>query len=681
MTHLLAEWFLRRAVPLQPESACARNALGTTRIRLGRAGEAKDRLRQASLVVSCACAALIASPAGAAAQQAVFVEAFFEFAAAIEGTFGDEGPHVGAALDRMAGALEEWDRRIQTFEARVTSGPAASGMRAALGRMYAERGRLADAQRELDAVSRLEPERPDVHVFRGLVLEAWGKPAEAGEAFRAAWTLDPSDPVKAYQVFRHAVRTGSATDAQRVRAALTAAYAALLADGTRATHPSFPLLGPFQARAGGPPVLPLAAYARGYALMSRGDYAGAIAEFRRAAATDPLVRDPAAGSPAVRQAAAALRQGRLAEAGSLLDGAKALRRSSEAHRISGLIYWADSEYDKSIEQLSAAVAERPRDERSRLALARVLSSAGRYVEAERALQETTELLPGSGLAWWWLGVAHEQLNRFADARVAFERAAATALTGHSQLNASIGRLAGTAGDFKGAVEAFTRSVSGNPNDPAMHHRLAGALQQLDRREEALVELVAALLLDPRDADAHARIGQIHVDAGRLGEAAGALRRAIELSPSHVEARYALATTLMRLGNTREADQEFTRIEQAQRQLLAERRRSMSVDVLKEEAALRAAEGRHDRAAALWERVIELEPGRASNHLGLARALAEGGQTDAAIARYETAVAMGAEPGAYRQLAELYERVGRRLDAARARALYEKAMREDRITAQ
>ena len=81
----------------------------------------------------------------------------------------------------------------------------------------------------------------------------------------------------------------------------------------------------------------------------------------------------------------------------------------------------------------------------------------------------------------------------------------------------------------------------------MHKYLAGALLQQDRADEAFVEFVAALLIDPRDADAHAGIGQIHLNAGRDDEAVTALRRAVELSPDHTEARYALATALMRLG--------------------------------------------------------------------------------------------------------------------------------------
>ena len=97
--------------------------------------------------------------------------------------------------------------------------------------------------------------------------------------------------------------------------------------------------------------------------------------------------------------------------------------------------------------------------------------------------------------------------------------------------------------------------------------------------------------------------------------------------------------LERLGRTEEAAQHFARVEQTQRQMLADRRRTMSLGVLKEEAALRVSEGRFD----------------------------------AAIGLYEKALAVDAEPAVYGRLADLYSKVGRTLDAARAKAIYDKSL--------
>jgi tetratricopeptide (TPR) repeat protein len=629
--------------------------------------------------VSFLLALLALVPATASAQKDAFTDAFLEFHSLLSGTYGDEGALIESALDKMGRALAEWDRIIQAFEARLqvqtADAPAnlTYQMHVTLGRMYAERGRFADALRELDAASLLEPQRMDPHLLRGLVLQASGRFAESGAAFRSAASLDASDPVTAYHVLSHAAASDDAENAQRAREALAAAYRRLLKDGAPGTSSGFARLELFSYRLADTPVVPLVAYANGYEHIGRGEYDSAIAEFRKAAASDPLITDRAARSASFMQAVGALRKGRLADARSALEGTAALTDSSEAHRVLGLVYWADSQDDKSIEQLEIAIQRNPRDERSRLMLARVLTSAGRDSDAERALQDTLAVLPDSALAHWWLGLGYERLARFAAARREFELVAVDAIAGRGRLDASIGRLAGNARDFPGAIEAFARAVIASPGDPAVHKQLAAVFLQQDRAEDAFVELVAALLIDPRDAGAHASIGQIHLNAGRYNEAVDALRRAVELSADYTEARYTLATALMRSGNTQDAAREFERVEQAQRQMLADQRRNMSLDVLKEEAALRTAEGSYDRAAALWQKVIDREPDRSSNHLGLAAALIGAGRIDAAITHYERAVTLGADSVVYRQLAELYGKVGRLEEAARARVTYERAL--------
>lgn len=470
-------------------------------------------------------------------------------------------------------------------------------------------------------------------------LEGWdgrSQELQAGPAFRA---VDPNGPLAAYDLFRRASASGNAIDAQRAREKLASAYRRLLAEKPPATASRFIEIELLHDTAVGDPVFVPAAYARGYATLARGQYEESIAEFRSAAASDPLVVDPATRLPSMPPAIAALTQGRAAEARVILERTPVTSDSSETHRVLGLIEWADARDDKSIEQLGIAIRTSPRDERSRITLARVLSSAGRDSDAERILRDTIQANPDSAWAHWWLGVGDARLNRFADARRELELATPGAVDGRGSLYAWIGRLAANTADFDGAAEAFARAVNARPNDPVVHKYLAGALLHLDRADEAFVELVASLLIDPSDADAHAGIGQIHLNAGRDDEAIPALRRAAELRPDHTEARYALATALMRLGHTQEANREFEQVEQAQRQSLADRRRSMSVDVLKEEAALRAAQG----------------------------------QYEIAIADYEKAVALGAGPLVYRELAELYTKVGRRDDSMRAKAMYVKAL--------
>jgi tetratricopeptide (TPR) repeat protein len=389
--------------------------------------------------------------------------------------------------------------------------------------------------------------------------------------------------VDAFAEFRTAIEGTYGDEGPRIHATLDRMDASLAnwdPDRRSAAALAPDLLGPADT-----PVLPLALYATGFASLARGAYDDAMREFRVAAAADPLVADPAADSSVMRQAAAALRRGAVSEAHAILDGSALLDESAEAHRILGAAYWADARDQESLEHLQTAIRQNPRDERSRIALSRVLSTAARDADAERVLQETLVAIPESVQARWWLGWTYERLNRFPDARRAYERTAEAAVAGHGPIYGAIGRLATQAADFAGALDAFTRAVEADPRDGGLRRALAATLLRHDRAQEAMRELTAALAIDPSDSEAHAGIGQIHLDAGRYDAAMNALRRALELSPTRTQARYALATALARLGRTTEAEREFERVEREQRQALENQRLRISRDVQKEQATV------------------------------------------------------------------------------------------------
>ena len=299
----------------------------------------------------------------------------------------------------------------------------------------------------------------------------------------------------------------------QVNAAIDKMSAGLDGFGTQAAPvPDASLLGDEAAAI---PVLPLAAYAEGFARLRRGEYRDAVASLRRAAA--------------------------------------------------------------------AAT-----DERTELAAAARLAQDGRHLEAERALRSIVAMWPESGVAHWWLGRVYENINRIADARQEYEMVVSVALTGRASIYASIGRLSHAEGDFAHATEAFERRLRLTPNDPLAHKHLAWVYLEQDRTEAALVELDAAVALDFRDAEAHAAIGRLRLEAGLYAEAIAALRHALELSPTLHEARYALSLALKRSGREDEAAREMELFERARRESTEERRRTMAAE------AQRQDEARQDR---------------------------------------------------------------------------------------
>jgi tetratricopeptide (TPR) repeat protein len=71
--------------------------------------------------------------------------------------------------------------------------------------------------------------------------------------------------------------------------------------------------------------------------------------------------------------------------------------------------------------------------------------------------------------------------------------------------------------------------------------------------------------------------------------------------------------------------------------------------------------------ASWTRLLADGPDIAANHVGLAAALAGLGQFDTAAAHYERALALDPGAGVHRQLAALYDKMGRPDAAAATRA--------------
>jgi tetratricopeptide (TPR) repeat protein len=168
-----------------------------------------------------------------------------------------------------------------------------------------------------------------------------------------------------------------------------------------------------------------------------------------------------------------------------------------------------------------------------------------------------------------------------------ERAAlARTLAGRNVPVIGVARLAQIEGDPAGAIEALTQALRFNPNDPNIHKELASVYAAQGRADDAFCELMAALLIDRRDAGAHSAIGQLYLDSGRDREAVAAFNRALELMPGYYETRYALATAHARLGHTAEAARQLDMFERARREALEQRRRDFASEAEREEAVRR-----------------------------------------------------------------------------------------------
>src|SRR5205085_11907099 len=140
-----------------------------------------------------------------------------------------------------------------------------------------------------------------------------------------------------------------------------------------------------------------------------------------------------------------------------------------------------------------------------------------------------------------------------------------------------------------------------------------ALLDLERPEAALVELAAAVLVDPRDYESYVTLGQIHLDAGRYAQAGALLTHAIAIEPDEPEAYYVLATALNRSGRGDEAAPHLATYARLQALALDKKRRGIELSTARLDAAALGDKGELDRAVAAWTRIVADWPDVAANH--------------------------------------------------------------------
>ena len=614
-----------------------------------------------------------------------FLRALAQFSLGLDGAYGDEGRSVRSSLESMSRALDQWDAAIRTSESAmnaqvVRADPrTAAAMHATLGGVYLDRGRLDDALREFTAATQLDPNRPELYTLQGLVhSQGLNDDAAATEAFRKASDLDPRNPVRWYMLARHLQKTGTPEETRSTLRAFQQSWEqGAVGKGRTAIAPPFGRLGLLQEKARVEPFLPPVLYAEGFALLQRGDYKGAIAQFGEASARDPLAGSPVERTEAMGLAAGAFRDGSIDAASRHLKVAIELDPvRAEAHRILGSVYLANQQENEAIDELRTAARLSPGDERTRLALANALVQAGMFSEAEQALRQILDALPASGRAHYMLGRLYQRQGDYEKALRQFE----TTITFHPLLGLngiyqSMGAMSAARQNFDAAIDAHSRRADVHPNDPDAHQDLGDTYLRLGRHDEALAEFAMTLMLATGRAGAYAGMAQVHLQEGRYADAVESSRRALDLDADHRQARYTLATSLLRVGRTGEGQKELETFQHLQAEDAAAHARELELGGLKREASESSASGDHEKAVALLRKALLLEPNLAVSHLNLGLALLYAGHPAEAIDRFKSAAALNAPPDVHQHLAQAYAALGQDEDSRRELALYEQMKQE------
>ncbi len=220
-----------------------------------------------------------------------------------------------------------------------------------------------------------------------------------------------------------------------------------------------------------------------------------------------------------------------------------------------------------------------------------------------------------------LGVVHFEQGDLEGAIRFWEEAlrlepGALRLHGRAQTLSNLGDALRTRGEFPRAETMLREALRVDLRRQDARQRLAQLLYDQDRLEESLAVLDEDNLKTP---PAHLLRGQTFQRLERMAEAKRSLEEAIRLDPALVQAYYGLAMTCARLGDQAKADeyrQQFATLRAAQQESgrvirrlydpLHSTRQSVA-QTHTQVAWVYEAQGRLDKAEALWKRAAAIDP--------------------------------------------------------------------------
>lgn len=386
---------------------------------------------------------------------------------------------------------------------------------------------LSGAQADFERVVRLAPHLEQGYTALGTVLLQRGKAADAVRELEHARAISKADKTTEMNLALAYQQAGAPAKALPLFSSLEAA-----------AH--------LQKQALPPSVL--ASYAR--ALAGTGNLPQAASRMQVAVKADPEDAElhSELGSIYAQEKAWPEAQAEFARAVDLRPG------MAVAHLRLGLVMQAQGEAD-SIQEISRAGQLAPNDVFTQLELGKALATSGQDDQAIPVLEHVLALRPDTLGATNQLALAYQRMNRVAEAItllqtvVASEPKNATALT-------NLGLAYLQEQRAKDAVPVLQQAVALAPRDVTAHQDLAAADVQLSQFGDAAAELRIALKLAPDSAQLHYNLGLALKSQDDTVGAIPELERAEKLDPAAPEAPYLLGILYMQAGRYGEASREL-----------------------------------------------------------------------------------------------------------------------------
>jgi len=216
-------------------------------------------------------------------------------------------------------------------------------------------------------------------------------------------------------------------------------------------------------------------------------------------------------------------------------GARSQRPSPDDLKIVSFDYILLGDYTDADKWLSAVVAETPQDAHAWYLLGRAKYNENRFADAIDSFTHALRLKPRDVKSENNLGLSYDGLNRIEEARKAYELAIqweqnAAVKSGQPYLN--LGILLTEQGHPDQALPYLQQAATLEPANPRVHEQLGRAYQTLQMLPQAEKELKEAVRLAPNVSALHFRLGQIYQHLGLKQEAQNEFAVCAKLNSTH-----------------------------------------------------------------------------------------------------------------------------------------------------
>jgi len=232
-------------------------------------------------------------------------------------------------------------------------------------------------------------------------------------------------------------------------------------------------------------------------------------------------------------------------------------RNVQARTLLGMTYYGAGRFTDAIKHLRAAAEADPSNPELRQVLAQSCLRAKNYSCAFEEFKSILQQNPDSAAAHILLGEALDGLDKTGDAVAEFQAAAKIA-PGEPDLHFGLGYLYWKLRRYEDAGREFGAELAVDPNH-ALALAYLGDMALKNNDTEKAASLLEMSIQQKKDV----RIAYLDLGAARMYQkqylaALKALQRAVELDPTQPDAHYRLGRVYQALGNSAEAEREFTK---------------------------------------------------------------------------------------------------------------------------